>query len=216
MAQMFHRLRTACEEDMEWQRGMLRSVFQMALEPRGAPLTQAAVDAAPTHEISPSERRRLEAHVAAIGESLARLALANTWGTTWLTNSRPFPKLLAVTAPVNPDPWLYSGAAGVALFLANHAAHTGERRNADLAQAALRYCVSTTSWLLQSPFRHRPPAFGMNGIFSSLYVVAECGRILNIRIGRTFWIRVKRRISCPVGVAGLPAQDWPGWECLGC
>jgi lantibiotic modifying enzyme len=164
LAQSRERLGDADEEDLAWQRELVRASFRMALEPPPGPA---------------EEGDRWRRHSAGIGESLERLALRHGHGVSWLTLGPLTSEVKDLTAALHPMPWLYSGAAGTALFLAALTAQGGGRRYAELARGALDYAVWAAQWLTdRDEYRDRLPAHGVSGVFSVVYALAECGRLL--------------------------------------
>ncbi|MCA1991841.1 MAG: type 2 lantipeptide synthetase LanM, partial [Coleofasciculus sp. S288] len=165
--QMKQRFQEATQEDLHWQLEVLNASFQMSFQPKGSPL-----------QLNPDEeglKARLLAHAVAIGDVLERLALCDCRGNSWLTLYRVSKMSRAVEYAIA-DPWLYSGTAGIAVFLANLAAHTGERRYEKLARGALNYSESVIRWWVERG--DEIALSGYNGIFSVVYALTECGRCL--------------------------------------
>ncbi|MBV9791713.1 MAG: type 2 lantipeptide synthetase LanM family protein, partial [Chloroflexi bacterium] len=116
----------------------------------------------------PVDRERLLAAARAVGDRLAALALRGADGATWigLTLERNSHWSLV---PLGAD--LYSGLPGVALFLAQLGAITGEQRYTELAQAALstlRRLVDRSEVTLIGGFS------GWGGV---VYVLAQLGAL---------------------------------------
>ena len=157
------RLELAGEEDLEWQRALARTSLRMSLEPGG--------DRGPdTRDL----RQRALACAVGLGESLERITLRGAWGATWLSLHRARDRAQISIDPCNAN--LYAGTAGVALFLANLSARTGEPAPARLAREALAHAETDLRRALEQ--RLALPAAAFTGAGSLMYAFAEVGRCL--------------------------------------
>ncbi len=172
---MKERLAHFCEEDMNWQIELIRGSFGMSFEPANT------ISVSPFHSpetAADAPRDPLLRHAVALGEGLERLALRDERGCRWLTLMR-HPSFASQVFYGVTDPWLYAGAAGVGLFLANLAVVTHQRRFAELAQAALNYAAWQHRFMVEHPFGDPPPLSGYCGQGSLIYAFVEGGRLLN-------------------------------------
>jgi lantibiotic modifying enzyme len=129
------------------------------------------------------EAGRLLGHAVAIADALEHQALWDeAWGASWLRLYRsPSSNRLveyALTAP-----WLYSGTAGVGLFLANLAAVTGNRRHERLARETLRSSELAAGWLSERGEGAAAPPGGFVGASSVAYALGEVVQFLSLGEG---------------------------------
>ena len=120
------------EDDLARQVWFIRASFStVAMEGVGAQVPSHALpEAAP-----PLDRARLLAAATAIGDRLEALALRGDDGVSWIGLAAIQERSWAAV-PLGVD--LYSGVAGIALFLAHLGALTGEARFTATARAAAR------------------------------------------------------------------------------
>jgi lantibiotic modifying enzyme len=123
----------------------------------------------PGARLNPRRGEPLLAHARAIGEKLGELAVPGPHGPVWLglARARDVGRDLSLTTT---DPFLYSGNAGVALFLSALAEASGRtefRRLADGALDASLAAVRGASVL---------PRSGFTGAGSLIYALAASGR----------------------------------------
>lgn len=175
---MRQRLAQLCEEDMNWQIELIRGSFGMSFEPANVIATPRPRFPEATEPTADTARDRLLRHAVALGEALERLALRDERGCRWLTLMR-HPSFASQVFYGVTDPWLYAGAAGAGLFLANLAAVTHQSRFANLAQGALNYAAWQNRFLMDHPFGDPLPISGYCGQGSLIYAFVEAGRLLN-------------------------------------
>ncbi|MGS2640713.1 type 2 lanthipeptide synthetase LanM family protein [Streptosporangium sp. LJ11] len=134
------KIRAMGEADLDRQEWIIRA--SMATRPDQAAIPadlgptspSAGHDRRPGTPAAPLDRERVLAAVRRIADQLADLALADESRVNWLGMDL-LQETRWVVSPLRMD--LYSGVPGVALFLAQAAALTGEDRYADLARRSL-------------------------------------------------------------------------------
>ena len=166
--QMESSLAAASIDSLDWQRQILSASIRMACD--------SAVEITRGNEAKTTEDRIL-AEAIRLGECLSKLAIRSARGATWLTlETEPHdPRALAMDYVRD---GLYSGSAGIALFLANLSVQSQQTKFADLARQALDFAMARDCWTLDRwpAYRDRVNAFGSS--YSTVYSLAECGRIL--------------------------------------
>jgi type 2 lantibiotic biosynthesis protein LanM len=184
--QMIERLRAASEEQQEWQSGMIRASFRMALAsvpqpPLGYCPKDSQGDAqggSPPESLSQSDRNRLIEQAFELGETLDALAIRHRRGCSWLSLQRTSP-----TAPplelVVPQPWMTAGAAGTALFLARLARATGDNRFAELSGLALRFANEAFEECRRRIADPHLMPMGLNGTGLMVYSLSTCAALLD-------------------------------------
>jgi type 2 lantibiotic biosynthesis protein LanM len=180
--QMQERFRCASEEDLAWQVEIIRATSRMALQPgpthpvraSGASFTGPKAGPGPSAiGLSPTERERLLAHAVAIGDALDRLAVHHPYGSSWLSLCRLAPTSLVLQA-IHPSPWTTMGAASTAVFLANLAAQTGDRRYENLARAAVGYTSAMYERCAKLEAGQSLLTAGLNGSGLLIYARVVC------------------------------------------
>lgn len=171
LQQMRQRVNDASDADLAWQRELIRSAFAIALEPR-------TTEKNPLSTESDRLKERAVSQAASIAAALHRVALRHDEGKSWLMLVRPSREAPALVGLTHPEPWLYCGASGTALFLANFAAITGDEQARETALDALRYTESVTNEVLARRLALDANPLGFAGVFSTAYSVVECGRLL--------------------------------------
>lgn len=140
-----------------------------AAELSAARVIAAAALRLPDVRLRPRRGEPLLAHAVAIGETLAELAVPGPFGPVWLglARVRDVGRDLALTTT---DPFLYSGGAGVALFLDALAEASGRSSFRRLAKEALDGSLAAA--------RRAPalPRSGFTGAGSLIYALAAAGR----------------------------------------
>lgn len=180
--QMESALAAMSDEDLAWQRELLLGSLRMALDrcqESGVRCQMPGADSrlpdTDTRHLTPDTF--LLAEAVRLGEALDWLALRCPRGSTWLTLEwEPHDPRAIALAPVRSG--LYSGEAGIALFLANLSVAAGEPAFAALARDALRFAAARDDWTLAKwpGYSNRLAAFGSP--YSTAYALAECGRVL--------------------------------------
>ncbi len=124
-------VRALDEQDMERQLWFVHASFTSMLMGKGAPSWKRPSVSVPSGKAV--TRERLLAAACAIGDRLCALALGDEKGVNWvgltLVEERQW-----LLASANPD--LYSGNAGIILFLSYLGMITGEARYTDMVEAA--------------------------------------------------------------------------------
>ncbi len=182
-------LMAASPDDRDWQSELLRATLQMSIEPiaqLGNGSTndryQSEVSAIATTTngtyASTASDDVLLAEATRLGELLARQAIHDSRGATWLTLEWEThdPNAVAI-GPVRSG--LYSGGAGIALFLANLSVTFGESEFADLALEALRFAESQDNFMHRRWSGHCNRLAAFSSPYSQAYALAECGRIFS-------------------------------------
>lgn len=163
------RLRRADMEDLHWQRELLRVSLGIAIE---------RADATPGGQVLEEELpARLLQEAEKIAESLDRLAIRGERGAAWMNLLRVTPEM-GLVGPVHAGPWLYDGSAGVALFLANLVAVTGNTEWLELIDQALRFAAGMGEFLLARQQHASSRQAALSGGHSLVYSLVECGRLL--------------------------------------
>jgi type 2 lantibiotic biosynthesis protein LanM len=165
------RIRQLDEEDLAKQIWIIRASFAamaLGIDKVGQPLLRLQ----PLQ--SEMQPERLIAGAQAVGDRLHRLALHVEGTVGWLgltpTNEREWHLL-----PADAD--LYSGTAGMALFLAYLGAVTGEERHTELAKLALATVRHQVAPLKEHPNQANIGLF--SGISSFIYLLAHLGTLWN-------------------------------------
>jgi type 2 lantibiotic biosynthesis protein LanM len=157
------RLRQLGDHDLRQQLWFIRAALAtLAQDTGGAPertprATRARAERTPRAAGPPAaaDRERLIAAAGAVGDQLEMLAIHGDKEVSWITLALT-PELRWSLMPMGVD--LYSGLAGVTLFLAHLGTVTGRGRYASLAQAALA--------TLRRHLDRRPPALTDVGAFN--------------------------------------------------
>ena len=165
--QMIERIRSASEEQLDWQAGIVEKSFRMALPER----TVAGSGR------SPGEADPFMKQAMAIGDALEGLAIKHRMGCSWLSLYRPDPASPSLEL-MHPQPWMTSGAAGTALFLAGLAKVSGESRFAELAKSALRFTFGSFEVCSKHFTDKDLMKTGLNGAGLVIYSLASCARSL--------------------------------------
>jgi type 2 lantibiotic biosynthesis protein LanM len=146
-----------------WQQEIIRASLTLPFEKRSA--------------IPARSRRDPLRAAAAIGDALERLAVRDEMGARWLDLAR-LPYSQHALATIVSDPWVHSGSAGTALFLARLARDTGEQKYAVLAGEALEYAWNAwNAFTAQGVAQHLPPS-AVAGVASLVYALSDCGELL--------------------------------------
>ncbi|MEU8379231.1 type 2 lanthipeptide synthetase LanM family protein [Streptosporangium sp. NPDC048865] len=127
-------------------------------------------------EPAPLDRERVLAAVRRIADQLADLALADGSRVNWLGMDL-VQETRWVVSPLRMD--LYSGVPGVALFLAQAAALTGEDRYADLARRSLAPLPRIVDALAPTPAGVPVPCGPFNGHVGLAYALTHLARELD-------------------------------------
>ncbi len=179
--QMRRRIEEASEEDLEWQSELVRTMLQMSRATCYGPASQSS-DAGPGPDSLVSsihrESDRLLAHAVEIGEGLARIAFQVDGMNGWLSLFKDSPSQAKVQ-PVHPDPWSLAGAAGNAIFLADLAAQTGEKRYEALARGGLKFASVMLQQVRSEEFGSALRISAYEGPFGLVYALTACG----VRLG---------------------------------
>ena len=167
------RIQTASEVDLHWQRELLRTSLAMMLAKRGkAPKQSVSATLQTAQSLDTVVVQRLYGHTVEIAQHIENQVLHHSSGIGWLTlglyGHSNFPQLEHAL------PWIASGNAGIAIFLANLAAYTKDCRWESLACQA----VETTTKLLeqqklQIPLIQNGLYYGMAGIVYGLQTCAN-------------------------------------------
>ena len=173
--QMKRRIAEASEADLAWQQGLIRSLFEMAFTP-GTATGRASAPGRPVDGPDWEARavQRILICAEAIGEDLDRIAVRYGNTVEWLSFMR-FAGADGRVYPIQMDPWSLNGAAGNALFLANLAAATGEKRYATLARQGLASAHAALRLVLGSKLRELAGVSGYAGSFGLVYALAASG-----------------------------------------
>ncbi len=191
--QMESSLAAASADSLDWQRQILAASIRMACD--------SAIEITPANEAKATKDHVL-AEAIRLGECLSKLAIRSDRGATWLTlETEPYDPR-ALTMDYARD-GLYSGSAGVALFLANLSVQAQQTKFADLARQALDFAMARDVWTLDQwpAYRDRVNAFGSS--YSTIYSLAECGRILGDES------LLKQAVECLERQNPTPAVDDP-------
>ena len=202
-------LMAATPEDRDWQSELLRATLQMSFEPkqpltqlerRKLPADERdknvaerdkSLDVLPEIQkvfatsamISANSAPKstddvLLAEAIRLGEVLARQAIRNARGVTWLTLEwETYDPTAVLLGPVRSG--LYSGGAGIALFLANLAVASGEHAFAKLAREALRFSEAHEAFTHSQWTGYRDRLAAFSSPYSQTYSLIECARTLN-------------------------------------
>ena len=191
--QMESSLSAASADSLVWQRQILSASIRMACD--SAFEIKAGNEAKTTTDHILAEAIRL-------GECLSNMAIRSSRGATWLTLDTEPHDPRALTMDYARD-GLYSGSAGVALFLANLSVQAQQMKFADLARQALDFAIARDGWTLKQwpAYRDRVNAFGSG--YSTIYSLAECGRILGDES------LLKQAVECLERQNPTPAVDDP-------
>ena len=167
--QMKSALATASIGALDWQRQIMSSSIRMACD--------SVVEITKGNESTRTEDPIL-AEAIRLGECLCKLAIRGNRGATWLTLESEPHDLRALSMDYARD-GLYSGSAGIGLFLANLSNSSPRTEFASLAREALAFAVARDAWTHQNwpGYRERVSAF--SSTYSTVYALAECGRILD-------------------------------------
>jgi type 2 lantibiotic biosynthesis protein LanM len=180
--QMVAALKAMSEEDLIWQRELLVGSLRMALDGCqesgvGCQMSGFRASDNGTDTRHPTPDTILLTEALRLGEALDRLALRSPLGATWLTLEwEPHDPQQVMLGPVRSG--LFSGGAGIALFLSNLSVAAQEPTFAALARDALRFAAANEEWTVSKwpGYRDRLAAFGSP--YSQVYALAECGRVL--------------------------------------
>ena len=191
--QMESSLAAASADSLVWQRQILSASIRMACD--------SAVEIQRGNEAKTKDDHILEEAIR-LGECLSNLAIRSARGATWLTLETEPHDPRALTMDFARD-GLYSGSAGIALFLANLSVQAQQTKFADLARQALDFAMARDSWTLYRwpAYRDRVNAFGSS--YSTVYSLAECGRILGDET------LLRRAVECAERQNPIPAADDP-------
>jgi type 2 lantibiotic biosynthesis protein LanM len=168
------RLRSLDAQDIAWQIDVIRS--NTSAVSRSSP---SAVErwslSRPGKEVTPA-RERFVAEADRIADELARLAVRRgssaAWiGLDWLGDSEVW-QLVAL----GPD--LYNGTAGIALFLAAHAAATGRESSVELGRAALLHLRTKLKSRTSARAARSLGVGGATGLGSVVYAMTVMSTIL--------------------------------------
>ncbi|MGK5092135.1 type 2 lanthipeptide synthetase LanM family protein [Deltaproteobacteria bacterium TL4] len=172
-SQVEKRIRSASEEILEWQVEIIRSSFQMALQadaPREKKTEQYNL-------ADPEDVKQLCLQYAIeIGNVLEKTALKGQGGKCWLSLQKM--SIMGNVEYVRSVPFLYSGTAGIALYLANLYSVCREQRFEQLAREALAYGETAIQWSIEGGALREIPLSGFNGLTSLVYALVEAGRCL--------------------------------------
>ncbi|MBF0240167.1 MAG: type 2 lantipeptide synthetase LanM family protein [SAR324 cluster bacterium] len=172
-SQICQRLKHAGEEDMNWQKQLVKGSFALALQAETPP---PAVMTGPGAENKALESRFLD-YAVRIGKALEAQALESRGGHCWLGLQR-LSQATGYVEYVRLVPWLYSGTSGIAVFLMNLYRATNENRFRDLAVSALNYGNHALQWTIDHGGTSQIPLSGFNGLGSVIYTLTEAGRLL--------------------------------------
>ncbi len=186
-------LASASADSLDWQRQILAASIRMACD--------SAIEIKAGNEAKTTTYHIL-AEAIRLGECLSNMAIRSDSGATWLTLETEPHDPRALTMDYARD-GLYSGSAGMALFLANLSVQAQQLKFADLARQALDFAMARDGWTLKQwpAYRDRINAFGSS--YSTVYSLAECGRILGDES------LLKRAVECSERQNPTPAVDDP-------
>jgi type 2 lantibiotic biosynthesis protein LanM len=172
------RVKEFCTKDLDRQLSFIHSTFHSSTRSRKA-MTRTLRDGKPTslaNEPDPFTAEEFVEQAVAIAYGLKEKAICSTDGSaTWIGAEYDFCTRQYWFRPLEYS--LYSGALGVALFLAAVEACTGARHFEDLALAAI--------YPLRQQIRNHPAAFardqsigGISGLGSIVYGLLRMGKFL--------------------------------------
>lgn len=164
--QMTARIRNASDRELEFQCGLIRSMFEMSFE--------AAQSERARRRDGETDRSRILDCATAIGESLERTALRCGGHTGWLGFVR-FAGAGARVQPVHTEPWSLNGDAGNGLFLINLARATGERRFEETGRDALASATRAVQEMVGGGLLNLVSVSGYVGFFGLVYALAAAG-----------------------------------------
>jgi len=175
LARARERLQTFDEREIAWQIEVIRENTNSILPVDARPQAIAPGEVALEHADAASTRAAFVAEADRIAAELARYAIrrgpAAAWiGLDWLGDSEVFQLVC-----LGPD--LYNGVAGIALFLAAHAAATGHEASGELALAAvaqLRKNLTSRNVPRLARALGIGAATGLGSIVYALAVMAKC------------------------------------------
>lgn len=155
--------------DCEWQQSIIQALFELAGDGRR---TQEAHGARTAGQ--PEQDAVLLTSARKIGDDLIRTSVRQECGVSWLTFARVAGGAARVY-PVQYDPWSLAGSAGNALFLANLARATADRRYEDFARSALACAADALDRVFDGPFSSHIGISAYAGSFSLVYALAASG-----------------------------------------
>ena len=178
---ILQRLQAASQNDLKWQRELIRASLEMYFTPRGTSLpsvtekpqlqNQLKLDLALTGKI--------ERHLSKLGETIANLAVRHQDGVGWLTLNLDRQSGF-LTSLVHPMPWTVLGTAGTAIFLANLAAYTGNKSWTFLAlEAAKSAGTAVKNYNNKHSLFSAIHTKGSNGLPIVIYALLVCSDRLN-------------------------------------
>jgi type 2 lantibiotic biosynthesis protein LanM len=175
LARARERLQNFDDREIAWQIEVIRENTNSIVPADARPPASERAEIALGHADTVSAKAAFIAEADRIAAELARYAIrrgpAAAWiGLDWLGDSEVFQLVC-----LGPD--LYNGSAGIALFLAAHAAATGHEASGELALAAvaqLRNNLSSRNVARLSRALGIGAATGLGSIVYALAVMAKC------------------------------------------
>jgi len=178
--QMKRRISDTSHADLEWQRGLIRSLIAMAApslvssqvgQLSGLSSLKSGPQASSTVWTSTTAEQRILACAYSIGEDLDRIALRYGNSTDWLTLVR-IARGAAYINPAQLDPWSLNGASGAALFLINLSKATGDKRFEVIGRQALASALRIHDETARGPLGSFISISGYLGSFALVYALA--------------------------------------------
>ncbi|MDP7034728.1 MAG: type 2 lanthipeptide synthetase LanM [Planctomycetota bacterium] len=171
-----NRIHSMSEEDLEWQRELIKISSRMFYTSPGTASPISSVEpltGEPDPVTSSQPERPFQKEVLQLleefGDQLDHLAARHRFGSSWMTliydeksNSPGF---------VHPAPWCFQGVSGTQIFLSGLARKTGSDRIADLARSAAQTAFSLTARLLP---KYDLECDGLLGLPATLYALLCC------------------------------------------
>ncbi|HYW21373.1 MAG TPA: type 2 lanthipeptide synthetase LanM family protein [Nodularia sp. (in: cyanobacteria)] len=194
------RLKDASELDMDWQRQLIRTFFEMSWISAGSPipLSKKRVELPAETKINPTLVSRIEGHLESLGQTIANLTVQHSEGLGWLTMQRGSSGFMPYI--FYPAPWNVSGAAGTAVFLANLAAYTGNASWHNLAIEAAKTSANMALRYGNNPLlANSLHCQGLLGLASVIYALTICTE----RLGDESCLKIAYDL-----VIKLSIQDW--------